>query len=56
MQEHEGNLRPVGFARRVLISAEKNYSVTDSEMLAIVWALKYFLDIILGPHAAHIAK
>ncbi|ROT72348.1 hypothetical protein C7M84_009258 [Penaeus vannamei] len=48
MQEHGGNLHPVGFASRVLTSAEKNYSVTDREMLAIVWALKYFRDIILG--------
>lgn len=47
LQQHEGGLRPVAFASRSLTPAEKNYSVTEKECLAIIFALKkfdYYID------------
>lgn len=48
MQEHNGKLHPIAFASHTLTNAEKNYSVTNLEALAIVWSLKHFKDIIYG--------
>ncbi len=41
-EDENGNLRPVAYANRSLILAEKNYHTTDLECLAIIWSVKHF--------------
>ncbi len=43
-----GKNHAIAYASRTLTPAESNYSVTQQETLAVVWALKHFRDIILG--------
>ncbi len=49
METGEGK-RPHGiaYASRVLTSAESKYSITNLEVLEVVWALQHFRDIIFG--------
>ncbi|GFX34650.1 retrovirus-related Pol polyprotein from transposon 297 [Trichonephila clavipes] len=46
--ESPADEQPVGYARRLLSSAEKNYSTTDREALALAWALNKFRGYIEG--------
>ena len=40
--DNDGQLHPIGYASRVLNPAERNYSATDREALALVWGIKHF--------------
>lgn len=47
-QQEDGQIHPVPFASRALSQQEKNYSVTDLESLAVVWAVSYFHAYLYG--------
>ena len=42
MQEFEGTLFPISVISKKLSAAEMNYSNTEKECLAIMWAVKKF--------------
>ena len=46
--QDNGEERPIAFASRVLSKAEKRYSTTERELLAIVYALEIFKPYLFG--------
>lgn len=47
-QVKEGLLHPVSYASRSLSSPEKNYSITELETLAVVWAIQHYRAYLYG--------
>ena len=47
-QVKEGTERPISFASRQLNKAERAYSVSELETLAVPWATKYFRCYLYG--------
>ena len=48
LQQHEGELFPVSYASRKLLSRERNYSVIERECLGLVWAVQKFHVYLYG--------
>jgi hypothetical protein len=47
-QELEGTRNPIAFASRKMIPAEKNYSISEKEMLAALWGMEHFQYFLRG--------
>ncbi len=48
MQERNGKPQSIAYASRLCTTAERNYSLTDRETLAVIYCLEKWRDIILG--------
>ena len=47
-EDHEGDHQVISFASRVLNQCERNYSVTEKELLSVVFACNKFRTYVLG--------
>jgi hypothetical protein len=50
LQQHEEKWHPVAYISRSLTKAEKNYTVSELEALAVVWSLSYLRHLVYGKH------
>ena len=48
MQEHDGQLKPIAYASRVLSTTERRWQTTEKEAFALYWATKHFEEYIKG--------
>ncbi len=48
MQEKNGEPQPIAYASRLCNAAERNYSITERETLAVIYCLEHFRNMILG--------
>ncbi len=48
MQERHGHPHLTAYASRLCTAAEKNYSITERETLAVICCLEHFREITLG--------
>lgn len=47
-QETNKGIRPISYASRSLTQTERNYSITEKEMLAAIWAMEHFKYYLYG--------
>jgi hypothetical protein len=47
-QVQDGLESPLAYASRQMNTAEQNYTASEAEMLALVWATKYFKCFLFG--------
>jgi len=50
LREYDGVKHPVMFASKKLLPREQNYSVSEREALAIIWAVNKFHRFLYGVH------
>ncbi|KAJ3659856.1 hypothetical protein Zmor_011519 [Zophobas morio] len=48
LQESAGQMHPIAYASRTLTTAEKNYSITELEALAVLYGLTHFRHFVYG--------